>query len=193
MDFVDAVVDREAMKTDRSIYPFGQCPRYADAEVDLCQSNAIVRHLGRKHGLTGASLAEQAAVDELIEAVEAIKGKYLALIYQDGLSDEAKAKYWTAHCDASTVAARNGGAHFTFVSDFVARGPGVFAVGGTLTVADVMLFDIIDMHLRIFPEDFPAAFPTMAALHAAVAAVPGVAAYLASGRRAEQQNGVALG
>lgn len=28
-----------------------QCPRYRDEEVDLTQCHAILRHLGRKHGL----------------------------------------------------------------------------------------------------------------------------------------------
>lgn len=29
-------------------YPFGQAPRYKDETVDLVQSNAILRHIGRK-------------------------------------------------------------------------------------------------------------------------------------------------
>lgn len=37
--------------------------------------------------------------------------KYLTLIYQDMLSDEAKAAYWATHIDAATATkARNGGA-----------------------------------------------------------------------------------
>jgi hypothetical protein len=39
--------------------------RFIDDEVDMCQSEAILRHIGRKHGLYGASLAEQARVDEV--------------------------------------------------------------------------------------------------------------------------------
>ena len=29
-------------------YPFGQAPRYKDDSVDLVQTNAILRHIGRK-------------------------------------------------------------------------------------------------------------------------------------------------
>lgn len=36
-------VDYEQMKTDRAQYPFGQCPRLVDGDVDICQSNAMVR------------------------------------------------------------------------------------------------------------------------------------------------------
>jgi glutathione S-transferase len=160
----------------------------------MVQSNAIVRHLGRKHGMYGASLAEQAAVDQVVDGVEDIKAKYLALIYKDSLSDEAKAAYWTAHADAATTAERNGGAHFTFLADFIKRtGEQGFAVGAKLTIADIMLFDIVGMHIRIFDDQFTAAYPSLTALHTSVAGVPGIASYLASGRRSERQNGVALG
>ncbi len=37
-------VDYQAMKTDRKAYPFGQCPRLVDGDVDICQSNAIIRY-----------------------------------------------------------------------------------------------------------------------------------------------------
>lgn len=29
-------------------YPFGQAPRFTDENVDLVQTNAILRHIGRK-------------------------------------------------------------------------------------------------------------------------------------------------
>lgn len=45
--------------------PHAPACRYIDAEVDLCQTNAILRHLARKHGLYGANAAEQARVDEV--------------------------------------------------------------------------------------------------------------------------------
>lgn len=181
------------MKTDRVAYPFAQCPRYADEVVDMTQSNAIMRYLGRMHNLAGADLKQQAVVDMLVDGVESLKAKYLALIYQDQLSDEAKAAYWAAHCDPATTAERNGGAHFMYLSDLIARSSsGTFAVGASWTIADVMVSDIVSMHLRIFPE-FAEAYPTLAGLHAAFEALPGVAAYVASDRRPMQQNGNPLG
>eukprot|EP00878_Enallax_costatus_P026863 GHUV01028867.1.p1 GENE.GHUV01028867.1~~GHUV01028867.1.p1 ORF type:complete len:179 (+),score=25.99 GHUV01028867.1:2-538(+) len=35
--------DYQQMKSDRQQYPFGQCPRLVDGDIDLCQSNAIIR------------------------------------------------------------------------------------------------------------------------------------------------------
>ena len=45
--------------------PHPSLPRYIDDEVDMCQSIAILRHVGRKWGLYGASRAETARVDEV--------------------------------------------------------------------------------------------------------------------------------
>lgn len=49
--------------------------RYVDEDGDVCQSNAILRHIGRKHGLMGASLAEASAIDMLVDGVEDLKRK----------------------------------------------------------------------------------------------------------------------
>lgn len=39
-------------------YPFRQLPRYVDGDVDIVGSMAILRHLGRKHGvLLGACIS----------------------------------------------------------------------------------------------------------------------------------------
>ncbi len=46
-------------------YPMPWCRRYVDDEVDLVQSLAILRHVGRKHGLSGSTHAQQAAVEEV--------------------------------------------------------------------------------------------------------------------------------
>lgn len=43
IEYVVKDVDYQHMKTDRQQYPFGQCPRLVDGDVDLCQSNAIIR------------------------------------------------------------------------------------------------------------------------------------------------------
>jgi glutathione S-transferase len=46
-----------------------------DEDGSVCQSNAILRHIGRKHGLMGASLADAAAIDMLVDGVEDLKRK----------------------------------------------------------------------------------------------------------------------
>jgi glutathione S-transferase P len=181
------------MKTDLALYPFGQCPRYQDDEVDMCQSNSILRHLGRKHALYGQTEQDMVNVDMLLDGVESIKLKYLNLIYVDQLQDGPKEVFWSAHCDPLTTSARNAGAHFSYLANLIARTGDAFAVGSSLTVADIAIFDMVDMMLRIFGAKFEQIHPELTALHSKVAALPGIAAYLASGRRPEQQNGVPLG
>jgi len=36
----------------------------------MVQSNAICRHLGRKHAMYGASLADAAKIDQILDGVE---------------------------------------------------------------------------------------------------------------------------
>ena len=142
VEYEDVAVDYAEMKSDRGAYAFAQCPRLQDDCVNVCQSNAILRHLQRKH-FPALSLAEQAGVDEVVEGVESIKGKYLSLIYTDNLSDEAKAAFWSTHCDPATASARNGGAHWAFLEGLVQRNGSSWAVGSDLTVADIELFDMV--------------------------------------------------
>merc|ERR1712137_1501744 len=48
-------------------FQLGQVPTYKDDDVEIPQSMAIVRHLGRKYNLYGSNLSEQARVDVGIE------------------------------------------------------------------------------------------------------------------------------
>ena len=61
------------------------------------------------------------------------------------------------------------------------------------SMADLAIFDIVDLHLRILKAEVEAAYPALAAHHARVAALPGIAAYLASPRRSAKVNGNNLG
>ena len=67
-------------------------------------------------------------------------------------------------------------------------------VGAALTAADVALFDLVEVHLRLWPDALgSSSFPKLHAHRAAVAAQPGIAAYQQSGRRWGRLNGNALG
>jgi len=118
----------------------------------------------------------------------------LTLIYQDQLNEEAKAKYWDTHCAAGSTQERNGGAHLAYLAHMVGKfGKDGFAVGSKLSIADFMLFDIMDMHVRIFEDKVTSEYPDLGKHHAKVAALPRVAAYLSSDRRPQKQNGNGLG
>lgn len=194
IQYEEVTVDYAEMKKDLVKYPFGQCPRYVDEDGDLSQSTTIMRHLGRKHGLVGSSLADAARIDMLADGVEDLKRKYLSLIYSDNLAEAAKAAYWSAHLDLTTTGQRNGGAHFAYLAGLVASYGADWDVGSQVSIADILLFDIVDLHQRAFGEDkFQQTYPQLAAVKDRVAALPGVAAYLDSPRRLEKVNNNGLG
>ncbi|KAF8072903.1 Gstp1 [Scenedesmus sp. PABB004] len=188
-------VDYAAMKGDRTTYPFGQCPRLVDGDLDMCQSNAIIRHVARKHGLYGSGEAEAAAVDQIIDGVEDIRVKYVSLIYNDELAAEAKAAYWSKHGAPDSATGRNGGAHFAYLEALLGRNAGGagYAVGAGLTAADLCVWEIVDLHLRVFKAEMEATYPLLCGHHARVAALPAVAAYLGSDRRLAKVNNNNLG
>lgn len=193
VDFDVQPVDYAAMKSDLKAYHFGQCPRYADAEADICQSNAILRHIGRKYNMYGASLGEAALVDEFLDGVESLRCKYLELIYQKQLSPEGKAEYIKAHVAMESAAERNGGAHFVYLAGILAANSGQYVVGSDLTIADLALFDIVDLHLRIMEEEITAKYPALVEHKNCIASIPAIKAYLEGPMRLEKVNGNGLG
>ena len=138
------------------------------------------------------------------DTVEALKVKYLGLIYNDALSEQGKADFWSTHIDAASANGRNGGAHFVYLDGLAQQlGAGAgdtasspFILGGSAssyTYADILVADLVDAMLRIWKDEFPAAYPFLTALHKAVFDLEGIAAYVASGQRKEALNGNGLG
>lgn len=184
-------VDWAAMKADSAHYPFGQCPRYVDGDVDLVQSNAIIRHIARKYSLYGTTEKEHSLVDMVLDGIEDLRTKYVPLIYQDQLAAEKKVLYWKHHAAPEGLTLRNGGAHFQYLANMLK--PSGFVVDSGVTAADLALFDIVDLHVRIFPEEMKATYPQLMAHYTKVSEIPGVKAYLASPLRLEKPNNSPLG
>lgn len=55
--------------------------RLIDGEVRICQSNTIVRYIGRKANIYGSSDVDKAYVDEIMDGIVGLRAKYLDLIY----------------------------------------------------------------------------------------------------------------
>lgn len=69
-----------------------------------------------------------------------------------------------------------------------------WAVGSACSIADILLFDIVDVHERALgAEKFADEYPDLVAIKKKVAAIPGVAAYLSSSKRLEKVNNNGLG
>lgn len=195
VEFEEKAVEYPKMKANLEEYPCAQCPRFVDEDVDMVQSNAIMRHIARKYDLYGTSLAQKAAVDMVIDTVESLKLKHWTLIYVDELSDEAKKKVWDAHFDPESVNGRNGGAHMGYVMNMILKyGSKGFAAGDSFTVADILVFDVFDIFKRIYGDTLSTTYPDLQSHWDKIAQMPGIREYMASDARCKsQQNANGLG
>ncbi|KAM4636641.1 glutathione S-transferase P 1-like [Discoglossus pictus] len=126
---------------------FGQLPGFKDGDVTLYQSNAILRHLARKHGLYGKQTLEASFIDMANDGVEDLRLKYVRLIYQNyenGKDDYIKNLPSELR-------------HFERILSGNNQGKG-FLVGDGISFADYNLVDLLSSHLVLAPEclkDFP--------------------------------------
>jgi glutathione S-transferase len=123
----------------------------------LVQSDAILRHLARAHDRYGASPREAARCDELIAGV----GDARAQLRRD-------APRWLGHLEQQL--ARNDGGHG-------------FAVGARPSLADVVLWHLLEI---VHDNELTAALaecPLLVGFYSRFGARPGLAAYRASARR----------
>lgn len=82
------------MRRQLDSYPYRQLPRYVEeVDIDLVQSMAILRHLGRKHKLYGSDLSEAAQIDMVLEAAADLRAKLKTVWCTNGLTSKAVATY----------------------------------------------------------------------------------------------------
>lgn len=173
--------------------PFGQLPKFVDEDGTVAvQSGAILRHLGRKFKLYGADDTEALKIDIILEEIADWRRAYGKLVYEHSLGEEQTKAYKATLADRFA----RGGGYLGHIEAFAKAHGGPFLTGANVSIADFALFDLLDTHLRsqFMPglfEEYPV--PTLKAWHGAMAARPGVAAYLASGAtHREKANGNGL-
>jgi glutathione S-transferase len=168
--------DLAALK-QAGVLPFGAVPAWEEPDgFRLCQSAAIAMHLARHHGLAGATPLEAARCDELLGAVEDVRGE-LRKLYVAGPDQRAAVR---AELLATTLPRWLGDLERYARPGLEATG---FAVGRALTVADLALWYLLEM-IRDNGLGAPLeACPALRAFFDRVAARPRLAAYLASPRR----------
>ncbi|XP_066491249.1 glutathione S-transferase P [Tiliqua scincoides] len=147
---------------------FGQLPRFQDGDFILFQSNAILRHLARNHGLYGQDAKEATLLDMVNDGVEDFRLKYVRLIYQN--YENGKAAYIEAlpgelRAFENLLAKNDGG-----------KG---FIVGKKISFVDYNLLDLLHVHLVLAP-DCLASFPLLAGYVQRLNARPLIKAFLES-------------
>jgi glutathione S-transferase len=153
--------------------PFGLLPLYETDTLELCQSHAILRHLGRENGWLGQDSATDAALDMTQEALAEIQEEVWRFAWVDGWRGRRAA--FVAQTLAPALAR---------LAAWLARsGPQApWFVGNRPTHVDLLAFAVLDEVDAFFPSCL-AGEPALAGLHARVVARPPVAAYVASGIR----------
>ncbi|XP_043932548.1 glutathione S-transferase P-like [Protopterus annectens] len=147
---------------------FGQLPLLQDGEFKLNQSNAILRFLGRQHGLYGKDNKEAALTDMVNDGVDDCRTKYFKFIYSD--YDIGKQQYikdlpgCLSPFEKLLQKNRNGSS---------------FIVGDKISFADYNLFQLLQVHLVLTPDCLKD-FPLLKAYVSRIASRPRIKAYLDS-------------
>ena len=172
--FTDERLSREQWQARKPSAPFGALPIYsAEGHPPLAQSNAILRLIGRQHGLLPTEPWESARHEAIMDAVEDLRAKMGPMAR---IKDEAEKKRQREE------AARD------YLPQWAAQierqiGPGPFVGGEKIGVADLKLFVVMGPYLKgsidhVPPTVFDGA-PRLLALQRTVASHPGVAGWYA--------------
>ncbi len=165
----------------------GHIPLYVDGHVSLNQSQVIVEYLAEKHGLGGGKQSERLAVREVMWQA------YDALFHMNGLARVNIRNGLTDELAEARLAAFLGNGEWPLVSEGFDNNlrafdrylqsnpsPNGYFVGDTLTVADLCAFNVLCNWYKAFePTRFMAHYPRLEDFIQQIAAVPGVADYIA--------------
>jgi len=172
--------------TASGLFPFSQLPsmthRAKDVSVvNLVQSVAIQNYLGRNFGLYGENDQQRARIDMVVGGVGDVKSRYGKLVYnQAAKTDPSLLKTFTEQ-DLPTWLG-----HFERLLS--AGAPIEWFSGGSFSIADIMVFDMLESVLRLAPSCLDD-LPLLQRFQRSVAARPGIAKWLSDPRRAEFSNG----
>merc|ERR1711963_883819 len=150
--------------------PFGQLPLLEDGTVRIAQSGAILRYVGRKYDLYGASRAQAAHIDCIIEGTQDFHqaaGKiFMSARFKKGDRSDLidLVEHWL-EIFAKILAERK---HF---------------VGDSVTIADIAVFNYLENWMRAIDQRTFQAHTNLDEFHDRMKKEERIAAYLASDRR----------
>lgn len=144
---------------------FPNCPYLIDGDVKLSQTFAILKYLGRKHGLAPKTEAEHIRMD-LTEA-EAIdmRTKWSTLCYNADF-EKLKPEFL-----------KNLSVKLKEMSTFLGSHP--YFAGENITWIDFVMYELLDQHSQMSPGLLDE-FPNLKEFHARIENLEKVAAYLKS-------------
>lgn len=178
--FEDVIVHRDTWPEIRRATPLGQLPvlwaRGERGDTRIPQTQAILRHLARTHGLYGATEREHTLTDVLAETVVDARGRFNPVAYAPNrLADEAvNQRYLEVDLHESLDRLAKLMRHSTVPE------AGYF-VTAVPTYADFAAFDFLDAQLQIWPACLES-YPALLAFVERMGALPTLRGYLAERR-----------
>ena len=144
---------------------FPNLPYYIDGDVKITQSNAILRHIARKHDMLGKNDTERALVDMMADESMDLRNGWVRLCYNPDFENlkEAYLKGLTSKLER--------------FSKFLAAKP--WFAGDSLTFVDFVMYELIDQHKVLVP-DLLKPYANLEAFQARLEALPKVAEYMKS-------------
>merc|ERR1712168_1728211 len=123
-------------------FSFPNLPYYQEGDLKIIQSNAILRHLGRKHGLDGDEVSEHVRIDMLSDIVVDYRNMMTQICYNPNC-DANLVKKWR---EESQLVER-----MAALERFLVSGGGPWWAGNKLTWLDFLMWEILDQHRLLFP------------------------------------------
>jgi glutathione S-transferase len=152
---------------------FGQVPMLDHDGRCISQSLTIVRHAARRGSLYGATDDEATRIDEVLDGIKDSRGAVVGYPFSDPQET----------CMRHVAAVER---YFPCFEAVIARNASPpFAVGASLTMADVLLAELVESTSEMIEATFGAQanaevlapFPLMRTLHAHVRALPTIASF----------------
>ena len=181
LPYTEREVTRDTWMSVRPTLPLGQAPVLVEIDASghetmVPQSQAILRHLGRRHGAYGATEAEQLRADVVAETVHDVRA-----VLAPQLAPGVRGKDPAALRATLTEKLPPGLARLELLHG---QGQGDLFVGARPTWADCLAFDLLDSLQTVSPTALEA-FPGLSRFVAAMRASPGLATYLETRRPSE--------
>ncbi|XP_045165161.2 glutathione S-transferase Mu 3-like [Mercenaria mercenaria] len=142
---------------------FPNLPYYIDGDVKITQSNAILKHIARKHNMDGETIRDKAIVDMLLDQAMDLRNGVVRLCYNKDY-DKLKADYFK-NVQAQLAAFEK------------KLGNNSWFVGEKITVVDFPMYELLEQHTRMKPDSLDA-YPKLTAFLQRFQKLPNVKEYL---------------
>ncbi|KAJ8301663.1 hypothetical protein KUTeg_020650 [Tegillarca granosa] len=145
--------------------PCPNLPYYINGDIKVTQSNAILRHIGRKYNMLGDTESEKVNVDIMLEQAMDFRNNLMKLVYNPDF-EKIKTDYLK----------KLPGALETF-QNFLGDNP--WFAGQKITVCDFHIYELLDQH-RIMEPGCLDKYQKLTEFMDRFEALPNIKAYLAS-------------